>query len=360
MCKSCSAREHTCSFVVHAGRAPGRTRARVGNVEVIVGISEVLMKGWLFVGLVLMLGAESRAAPWQIGAQGTLYTADGRPAQGIWVVTFRVFEDADATVPAWEEDVPLGLEEGRFATALPVDEEDMSLVTILHASAGAELSIVLDDGYEVERTPLTGAPYAIVAERVRHVAASQVTYEPGGGGAPGDVQAALAALTARVTALEGQGGGGGALPSGAILMFSGACPGGWSEVSGLAGRVPLGVGPGLTIGSSGGAATHGHVVTVASGGAHQHDASGVTITVEKLSGGMPDLSAWMPTIACATSSTTAGGNCGAGFAASAIYHNHPASASGQVASGGAHVHTAEATDASSLPPYQVVRFCAKP
>ena len=68
-------------------------------------------------------------------------------------------------------------------------------------------------------------------------------------------------------------------------------------------------------------------------------------------------------MACASGSASvvSGQSCSSGqFAASAIYHNHPAAASGDVASAGAHTHDASAAMADNLPPYRAVRFCAKP
>lgn len=71
------------------------------------------------------------------------------------------------------------------------------------------------------------------------------------------------------------GGGGGAMPSGMIAMFDGACPDGWSRFEPLDGRFPRGAAMG---GHVGGSETHGHtfdlVARTSREGAHEHNLAG--------------------------------------------------------------------------------------
>ncbi len=142
------------------------------------------------------------------------------------------------------------------------------------------------------------------------------------------------------------------IPSGAIAMFTGACPTGWSRYTALDDRFPMGS---VTPGVAGGGTTHVHtytqflahthtvnqqVVNSDSKGSHTH-----TVTIQFSSGG--------------SQSTLGkyGGNSTWGTDSQGS-HSHtisiPARDSGSTGSS-----PATTASASSLPPYQEVMFCQK-
>ncbi len=119
------------------------------------------------------------------------------------------------------------------------------------------------------------------------------------------------------------------IPSGMIAMFDSACPSGWTRVSALDNRFPMGA---TTYGTTGGAATHSHTVNPAAtstttNGDHYHLQTGGSL----LSGPGP---------------------------------HYPAEQGFRTSTEGAHAHTVDiasttSSSDSNLPPYVTVIFCRK-
>lgn len=142
------------------------------------------------------------------------------------------------------------------------------------------------------------------------------------------------------------------IPSGAIAMFGGACPPGWSRYTQLDGKFPRGA---ATAGGTGGASSHSHTYT----GIHQHTHS---VAQQALS----VTSAGAHTHPVKTKTSAGGGvNALARYGGNSTWNTQSA---------GAHSHTvtipsrstdstgaspATTASASVLPPYQEVLFCKK-
>ncbi len=313
------------------------------------------------------------ATPSQTGVQGILFEPDGAPAEGTRTVTFSLYDGPTASQPIWSEALVVELVDGRFAASLPASPSDVSFVAALEDAAARELAVSLEDGVELDRRPLTAAPFASVATRASNVPAAGVRVDNAANRLGGDdAQAALEALEARIRALESSSGGSGGdgLPPGAILAFLGPCPSGWTAVDALAGRMPIGASVTFPLGQSGGAASHTHTLAIQDGGAHGHDLGNVAVDVDYASN---DRAYSMVTTACANPNAPGysanqpwiigvnyNDSCAGSIGAATPYHRHRASLSGRVSQDGAHSHTATAAEASSMPPWHAVSFCAKP
>ena len=147
------------------------------------------------------------------------------------------------------------------------------------------------------------------------------------------------------------------IPSGAILMFSGDCPQGFTNFDALNDRLPRGAGSGAP-GTSGGSDTHGHGDTGTTDVPHSHDFQARGLSAAQIGGGL-----------------YASGNYG-GLEAKFLFGDDGTSlacgGAGHQCIGGAtldyfptrgtrestnHAHTVN--PASSLPAYHTVRFCEK-
>ena len=148
------------------------------------------------------------------------------------------------------------------------------------------------------------------------------------------------------------------VPSGLIGMFMAACPAGWTRVSGLDNRFPLGSpSPGLT----GGNITHLHRVdgSTAAGGTHRHHASLSGSASGTVSGRTADETNQAPIDVNRSGPT----------AMLFLPHSHavsigvtlPASVSGDTDDNGNHAHTfsVDTAQGGDYPPYMSVVFCQK-
>ena len=142
------------------------------------------------------------------------------------------------------------------------------------------------------------------------------------------------------------------VPAGAIALFAGACPPGWSRYTALDGRFPYGS---ATSGAVGGYASHKHTytdvmkhyhvvaaqsLTLSSGGSHSH-----VVTSRNNSGGSSDALA------------VYGGDSSKGTSSNGSHTHSVTRPAYDVNSAG--TASAETSEASNLPPYQEMVFCKK-
>lgn len=142
-----------------------------------------------------------------------------------------------------------------------------------------------------------------------------------------------------------------AVPSGAIAMFMGDCPAGWSRFTPLDDKFPMGA---SSSGQSGGAVSHSHTYTSIL--THYHSVSGGTITLSD-SGTHTH---WV----AGKSAASGGDGMLVGYGGSNVAtlseggHSHTATAS-SVTTGSTGVITPSTSTSNHLPPYQEVVFCKK-
>jgi hypothetical protein len=253
----------------------GFARFDLGALPPGVGVDKAVLRLW--VSAVVTPGnidVVRVLEPWQEGA----VSETTRPALGSPVASFALaggdawhFVDVDvtATVQDWADD--------------PADNHGLALVALGVASAI----------FDTKENPLTGhAPeLEVVLQGPEGPPGPQ-----GDPGPPGPQLDVSCAVGSAIRAITPTGGItcepiGAAAPSGSISFFDGDCPAGWTEYAALRGRVPLGLPPDTTAGSTQGTAltstevtrtisdvaAHTHrvdaagAISVVAGGAHEHD-----------------------------------------------------------------------------------------
>ncbi len=122
-----------------------------------------LAGAFLVVAMGVVLPTEGAAAPGRVGIQGVLRTASGGPgADGKYAMTVRIYADAKATKPAWEE-TALGVvvKGGAFdfvaGNTTPVTSAALAKLTDPH------VAVALDGATELSRVPLSAVPFAVHA-----------------------------------------------------------------------------------------------------------------------------------------------------------------------------------------------------
>lgn len=255
---------------------------------------------------------------------------DGRPLDGAVRAAFRIYRDAAGGAPIFEEEQQVAVVRG-VLRAYVGDGLDLDLV-LFRDEGVAYLAVSIDGEPElVPRLPIATTPFAGYATHGADASAlggvASSAWARSGHGAPwsdvtgrpagwddgdqtgaftptGDVaisrpeisieRAAVRAVAdpatvgdvAAVTAAVGDRylARASAFPSGAVIFLEGACPAGFDDVGTLAGRTPVGVVAGGTVGGTVGPAmadlagvAHGHAVVAPSevmsavAGEHAHD-----------------------------------------------------------------------------------------
>jgi len=267
------------------------------------------MRKILYVSLFALFTAHVMAAaiPAKITYQGTLRKG-GVPTTGPTTLTFNIYKDADTSVaPIWStkiNNVPVN--QGLFSVLISPTGIDWQNVTPYIAVGVGDPPQMLGPA-----EPITATVYATLAGSVVDGAVTREKIDINSFQTPGP----------------------GLVPAGAILMFNGDCPSGWSPFAGLADRMPLGAGNLYALKSTGGFATHSH--GIANGGAHSHHVAPIFDDASNSdpSGKWPFNSAptgWKPEFPGSDTSTS-----------------------------GEHNHGGMTGSSSSLPPYYALVFCQK-
>lgn len=124
-----------------------------------------LLRGIVMGFMVLGFVAPSRAGiPQELAFQGKLTDQSGRPLDGTYTVTFRLYDAAVGGTKLWEESKSLSAPGGLFSTLL---------------GSGTPLTLAFDQPYWVEiqvgaeildpRRPLSSSPYALRAQKLEGV-----------------------------------------------------------------------------------------------------------------------------------------------------------------------------------------------
>jgi len=181
--------------------------------------------------------------------QGKLTDSDGAALNGTYSIKFRIYDVSAGGTPLWEETRNVPIVNGLF------DEKLGTITTI---------SITFGVPYWIELSVWNGGSYEDLAPREKLVS----------------VGYAFRALHTDTAAYASTGGGG--IPSGAIMMWSGtlaSIPSGWALCDGTGGTPDLrdkfiyGCSDGVDPGGTGGATSHVHSVDIPSTGTSAASAS---------------------------------------------------------------------------------------
>ena len=260
-----------------------------------------------FAVVMLMLGVANClwATPTQITYQGTLKEG-GVPASGSKSMKFEVLSNGQSV---WTQQTTVTVVNGLFSVVLtPTNIDWANLVN-------PQLQVTINNQVLTPPETIAASPYSIVANAVVD-------------GAIGPTKIAS---------------GYGLVPSGAILMFDGNCPSGFTRYAALDNRFPMGADPSVTApGTTGGSATHSH--TISMDGAHTHNlATSGTIAYGGPIGVGVDNGATAGQILALANSGGRTGN---------LLQNVTTNT-------GAHNHGGSTGTAISLPPYLTFTYCQK-
>lgn len=233
--------------------------------------------------------AGAAAVPGQITYQGTLRD-NGVPVTGPKTMIFRITDQAGTAVYWSSGQTMVNVDRGYFATALSPTGVNWQNIT-------PYIEVSVDGVLLMPREPLTSTLYSFMSQSVV------------------DGAITLSKLDSSAQSWL--------VPTGAIMLFAGPCPAGWSRFSSLDGLFPLGS---SSYGQTGGSASHTH--SISSDGNHNH-------------GGRTQIS---------TPNNRSGSGSGSPTTAA---HDHILN------SDGSHSHGGATGSASALPPYLSVVFCQK-
>ncbi len=209
--------------------------------------------------LLALTASTASAAPPQINAQGVLKNAEGDLMQGDLTLTFRIYAESEGGEPLWEEAQVVVAADGVFDTLLPADAVASPFPANLFSDGQTRWLAVQPLGQEeLARHPLVSVPFALQADSAKTATNALLADEA--------LVAQDVTCVGCITAAHLEEGAiPDAIPAGAIFMFAGECPEGWSPFDALDGRFPRGA---VAYGETGGGETHGHSVP-----AHSHSMS---------------------------------------------------------------------------------------
>lgn len=285
-----------------------------------------------------------------INVMGKLTDATGKPLGGSPVVTFRVYTSASAPLDqcnnpptsigkcVWVESQGIVMQEGLFNITLG----NVASLDPLPFDKPYYLGMqVAGDNNELQPRQLLGASaYALGSLGDFHVrqnlSVNSNASVNGDVSANGNISATTISANTNISAkgtisangsmvVNGKDVGSYLVPPGAIMLFAGNCPSGWSRFTSLDNRFPMGQ---PSYGATGGSATHNH--SISPDGAHNH--GGVT--------GLPN-------------QIRGDGRAGANDPEPTTKHTH------NIGTNAAHNHGGTTGTANTLPPYLGVVFCQK-
>jgi hypothetical protein len=281
----------------------------------------------------LLLAPVAAATPIRLQHQARLLDPAGGPLEGAFDVVVALHDSPTGSAFWTEALADLPVDGGYVSVALGTSPGNPLDHTALLRPA-VYLSLAIDGAELGPRTLLHQVPYAAVATW----AATAGDAETVGGIGPDAL-----------------------IPSGAILMFEGACPAGFVEHSAMAGRMPIGASSTYAPGATGGADTHVHSGTIgATDLSHTHNLQirGLNLGAQDVwaAGSLGGLEGKVLFGDDSTKLDCTGGG---------VHHHCIGGAHfDYLTTTGAsanlsHSHTLSVGSASSLPPYRAVRFCRK-
>ena len=249
----------------------------------------------LFMVSLVAFGLSTRAfaIPTKITYQGTL-KEKSLPVNATKNMRFRITNQQGTQVYWSSNDIAVKVTNGLFSQELDPTGVNWQAIT-------PYIEVAIEGQTLTPREPLNGGIYAALSGDIVDGIVSPVKVTPGYG----------------------------LVPSGAIVLFEGACPSGWSRFSNLDDKFPLGMN---ISGQTGGSSNHLH--SISTDGQHAHTVSGVaTIAGNSLSAKWQlnsSPSGWEPRTPDQTASIS-----------------------------GSHSHGGATGSASSLPPFYSVLYCKK-
>jgi hypothetical protein len=220
--------------------------------------SRIAGMAWMGAGLFVVLSFQGAGLSWAgnklINVQGKLTDSNGNALGGSFVVTFRFYANVNDSMAnaVWTESQQITVQNGLInATLGNVNSLDsLSFNTPYYLG----MQVAGDNNELTPRQLLGASAYAL--------------------GSLGDFNVAQNLSVNGNAVVNGNISVGGTdvksylVPPGAIMMFAGGCPGGWTRFTALDGRFPQGSD---TYGNTGGSPTHSHTVN-----SHTHSVSGTT------------------------------------------------------------------------------------